>query len=387
MESTILAINTGSSSHEYAIYQNDREVIHGHYEKIKSSFKLTLKIISRSHNVEINENDYNDSLNHFLRKASATIRNEQITAIGIRIVAPGRFFIDSQVLNEQYFNKLQASLQLAPLHIKPILKDIESAQKHLPNTSMYAISDSEFHKTLSHEARNYAIPRDDAEATDIYRYGYHGISISSIVTQMSEKLNPAEKVIVCHLGSGISISALLNNRSIDNSMGYSTMEGTIMATRSGDIGVEAAIHLGAMLNLDNNQLIEYLHTKSGLLGLSGESADVRKLLEQESDGDENARFALSYMIYSIKQQIGAFIATLGGIDRLVMTATIGERSSTIRDRICQNTDYLNIYLDEQLNETVNSTFSLISKPDSVPVYVIPTDETREIYKRTNELVK
>ncbi len=388
MEQPVLAINTGSSSKEYAICLNNTKIIEAYYETAENGHKLSFTYKDSHNSVEIGEDTFKDSLGHFLQLLRKVKPNLKIGAIGIRVVAPGRFFMMHRLIDDEYEQKLLEEEPLAPLHIETVLDELRHIRKLLSNVQVYSISDSAYHKSLSYEARNYAISRDDADRTDIYRYGYHGLSVSSSVNVLKNILHKNyPKVILCHLGSGASITALKNYKSVDTSMGYSTLEGLIMSTRSGDIGVEAALILAKKLEMNNDQLLRYLHFNSGLLGLSNSSSDIRVLLENESRGDSNSAFALSAMIYKIQKYIGAYSAVLNGLDCLIFTATVGERSAIIRERVCDNLDYLGLELDKNLNKKTNSTLDKISSYSSkTDIYVIPANETLEIARQTRYLL-
>ena len=384
MERVVLVINPGSSSNEYAVYRGSQMLLDGYYEPSNDTeHRLTLTGQIEETRT-LTDNDFVDSLQHFLDVLQTVEYDIAIEVVGVRLVAPGRRFLKHQVLDDELIAYLESIRNRAPLHIQAELQQIRAVQQFLPHLPMYAISDSAFHHSLSHEARNYAIPRDDANAYDIYRYGYHGLSVQSIVHQMHEDMKlDLPHVIVCHMGSGSSITALRDGRSTDTSMGYSPLEGLVMATRSGTIDIKAAIELKNGLGLTDDGLIDYLNHSCGLLGLSNISNDIRILLDREARGDTDAAFALSEMVYRMTFYIGAYSAILGGLDAIVFTATAGERSAILRRRICESLAHLGIDIDTTINDRTDTTRQCITKPSSkIAVYVIPTDETAEIARQT-----
>ncbi len=391
METTVLVLNPGSSSREYALYEEGNLLVSGYYEHDGHRFKLTSTTNEDTQSKSIFEDDFNDSLAHFLKLCGSefSVESSSINGIGIRLVAPGRRHMKHAKIDDELYQYLKHNIDKAPLHIGIAIEQIDQVYKHLPGVPAYMISDSEFHKTLSHEARNYAISREDAHNFDIYRFGYHGISVKSIVHTLRDELNiDYSRVIVCHLGSGASITAIKDWKSIETSMGYSPLEGLVMATRAGNIDVEAAIELKKRLNFDDHQLTDYLNNHSGLLGLSQSSNDIRELLETEKNGDQNAKLALSSMVYRIQSYIGAYIAILGGLDAIVFTATVGERSAILRDRICKPLAHLGLDIDTEFNSKIDSERAIISKRDSpVTLFVIPSDEAGEMARQTASLLK
>ena len=253
---------------------------------------------------------------------------------------------------------------------------------------MALISDSAFHARKPSYAWNYGINLQDADRFEIKRFGYHGLSVSSAVNELWNRGKLPPKVVVCHLGSGSSVSAVFHGRSIDNTMGYSALEGVIMATRTGSIDYTAAMALKTKLGLDDDQLEHYLDEKGGLLGLSGTS-DIREILDREANGDHIAHLALMTLIHSIHKAIGAMVVAMNGADLLVFTGTVGERSANLRRRIVAHLECLDFILDGNRNKScLNPTeFTSISQAAvSKPIIVIPTDEGVEIARHTVKLL-
>jgi acetate kinase len=254
--------------------------------------------------------------------------------------------------------------------------------------TLFAVSDSAFHKNMPAVAATYALPKEWVAKFGLQRFGYHGLSLESI----SDKLRPLlgyvpKRVIVCHLGSGSSITALKNGESIDTSMGFSPLEGLVMATRAGNIDSSIVCLLAEKSGLSPLEIQQRLNSVSGLLAIGG-NKDIRQLLEMEKSDDKDASLALQLFVYNIRQYIGSYIATLNGIDALVFTGTIGERSAIIRARILENFDFLKLKLSNSANQkllgetdgTINSSFA------SVKILVLCADEASIIAKNVKALL-
>ena len=262
---------------------------------------------------------------------SKDILYEAPDVIVFRVVAPGRYFRQHRIIDDVFLENLELAKPKAPLHIHPALEEIQYFKNNFPHTKLVAISDSAFHAKLSDYARLYALPATDTEAFEIERFGYHGISLSSIVETLKTENNLPEKMIVCHLGGGSSVTAIKNGVSIDTSMGFSPLSGLPMATRVGDIDAGAVAYLSSVKGLQGDDLEEYLMSTCGFLGLAG-TDDMKKLLAEEKTNPK-AALAIQMFVYQIKKYIGAYTVALGGLDALVFSGGIGEASEPIRSKI------------------------------------------------------
>lgn len=298
-----LIVNAGSTSKRYSLYSNKKELFTKHIESTK--LQPIKKIIKTK---------------------------DKIDGIGIRVVSPGVFFLKNRIIDENYLKKLKNSLHMAPLHIKPTLEEIRHLKKEFPNTPIVGVSDSEFHKTLPLVSKFYSIPSKETHNLQLYRYGYHGISIKSVLSKLKKI---PKRTIVCHLGGGSSITAIKEGKSIDTSMGFTPLEGLPMTTRIGNIDPGALIYLTKKLLLTPYRLEEYLNKKCGFLGVSGVSKDPRDLLKIEKT-NKRAKLAMEMFVYNIKKYIGAYTAILGGLDLLIFTGAIGESSPKIRKRVLKD---------------------------------------------------
>ncbi len=381
----IFAVNTGSASKKYALYDNGHEILRIHLELENGKFIANIKFGESATKQEISDANFNDSINLFLALAltkGAIKDKSEIERIGIRIVAPGEYFYSHNTVDQVFIEKLKDAREFAPLHIDPIITELVELEKNLHGVPVVAVSDSAFHISLPDNARFYAIPKNVADKFGIFRFGYHGISVSSVLRGTEKLLGKIpEKIIVCHLGSGASITAVKNGESFDTSMGLTQLEGLPMGTRVGDIDPGAVIVLGQKLNLNYLGLEEYLNKQCGLLGLSKNSSDIRELLAAEEKGDKDAKRALEFFVYKIKKYIGAYASAMGGVDLLVFTATAGERSFVLRERICGGLEFLNIVLDLQKNKAVAGSEAIINS-GVVKIAVVPTDELGEIATET-----
>ena len=249
-----------------------------------------------------------------------------------------------------------------------------------PQLTLCAVSDSAFHGTMPRAARLYGIPRSEAEG-EFIRFGYHGLSFASLARALPSVFGSTpHKTILCHLGGGGSIAALRGGKSIDTSMGYTPLEGLLMATRPGDIDAGLVLSLLRRFGGDVEKLEAYLYGSCGLLGISGKTGDIRELLLAEQSGDTAAADALAVYVYRIQKYIGSYAAALGGLDALVFSGTVGERSFVLRERICKSLGFLSVELDGEMNgREIESSAALIGRESSrVKVAVIPTDEMAEI---------
>jgi len=377
--SFVLVVNPGSASRKYALFADSVERAQLHFEWSNDTILCTLTTTSQQH-VKVDVTSLENATAEvipILRSYNILSENEHIKYIGLRIVAPGSYFLSDHRVDDELMKHLQQAKEHAPLHVKASLTELSYLQQYFPDSPIFAISDSAFHHTKPDHTWNYGISLELADKHDIKRFGYHGLSVESVVRQIS----PVEKSIVCHLGSGASVTALLNGQSVDTTMGFSPLEGVIMSTRSGSIDLAAANILKKILQYDDLSLEKYLNEESGLKGLGG-SADIRELLLHEGEGDARAHLALETYVYTIQKSIGQMAAALNGVDALIFTGTVGERSSPIRKQIVRQLNYLGFMIDNTRNDTTDSHGILtIHDPSSKPIYVIPAHEEQEIAKR------
>ena len=382
----IFIVNTGSESKKYALYQNGDRLFFAHFEKENDKFIATLTDKTAERRTLLPqeyENSIEYAVSELLSRKFISAENE-ISAVGLRIVAPGSYFLENKMIDGEYLKKLEIAKEQAPLHINPMLEELNSLSRVLPGASVVGVSDSLFHISMPDRARFYGISKNTAENLDIFRFGYHGISFESIISKAKIIFGDElpQRIIICHLGGGSSIAAIKDGKSIDTSMGFTPLEGIVMANRVGDIDAGAVIYLSKKLGYDANKLENYLNTQCGLLGLSGKSNDVKELLEMEKNGDEDTRLALEVMVYKIKKYIGSYFAALNGADILIFSGTIGERASIIRSRVCRDMEALGIVIDNERNNSTISADGFIHHETNSPVKiaVVTTDEMGQIAK-------
>jgi len=391
MDKKYLIINTGSASKKYAFYIADKKVYTAHFEMEGDSLVVNETTDELSEKKSISKDNYTDAVGFIansLIEKKIIEKKEDIDLVGIRIVAPGEYFLTNKLIDDEYLEMAETALQKVPLHLGPALAEIKNVKKILgEKIAIAGVSDTAFHATIPEASRFYAIPIKDSRELGLTRFGYHGISVQSVTCKAAETLGGLpEKVIVCHLGGGASVTAVKNGDSIDTSMGFTPLEGLVMATRIGDIDAGAVLYLSEKLNKNYRELEHYFNNQCGLLGLSGKSSDIRELIEYEKDGHADSALALKTYVNRIKQYIGHMAAILGGVDLLILAGTVGERSFIMRERICDNLEFLGIELDLELNNNSNGIDVELSKAGSkTKILVIKTDEMEEIAKITNSL--
>jgi acetate kinase len=296
-------------------------------------------------------------------------------------VAPGTFFQEHRAVDEEYLNLLKKAEVVAPLHIPHVVSELENLKKLLPAVKIVAASDSEFHKTIPDFVRRYSLPLAESSKHDIFRFGYHGLSVASVVRRAARQANTKiEKAIVCHIGSGVSVTAIKDGKSFDTTMGYAPGSGLIMGSRAGDLDAGALLTLMQLQNMKPQDAQVYLQTQGGLRGLAGES-DLRLLLERRAKGEVEAEKAIASFVYQIKKAIGAYAAALGDLDTIILTATASERSSILRQLILIDLTSFGIKLDIEKNESCIGRDGIISdKESTVTIMVVKTDEADEILR-------
>lgn len=382
----VLVANPGSASRKYALYEGDVCLANIHFEQEDSAIVYTLdapntkRIHEKAHISHVTFAA--TKLVKILQQYAVLLPGDTIRAIGLRVVAPASFFQAHRILNARAIEFLKELEPRASLHISATLQEVELLGSQFPGVRIVGASDSAFHRTKPDVASTYGIAQKDAKRLDIWRFGYHGLSVASVVSTMHQHKIKCKKLIVCHLGSGASITAIKDGKSVDTSMGYSPLEGLVMATRTGSIDPTATEALAKGMHLSEYELQLYLNTKSGLVGVSGNSSDIRVLLELEKQGNEQAKLALQLYVYRIQQTLGQMAASLNGLDCLVFTGTVGARSAEIRKRIVRNTSYLGVSLDATANRAATDetvpVVELHAQDSRVPVYVVIANEAASI---------
>ena len=395
----VLVLNCGSSSIKYKLYDmTTKEVMaQGGIEKLglpDSFLKFTLadgskKIIEKNmpeHTVGV------ELILEVLTNAEyGCIKSlDEIEAVGHRLVHGGEKFNTSVVITPEVIKQMEACTDLAPLHNPANLKGVAAITKILPNVPQVGVFDTAFHQTMPAHAYMYALPYEYYEKYGVRRYGFHGTSHRYVSRRACEFLGldyENTKVITAHIGGGGSITAIKNGKSIDTSMGLTPVEGLVMGTRCGDVDLGAMTYLMEKEGLDAAGVNAVINKKSGVMGVSGVSSDMRDIEAAIAAGNERAKLALDMFEYRLLKYIGAYTAALNGVDVLVFTGGIGENQMQTRDYICRGLEYLGVKYDAELNGKSRGEEIEISTPDSkVRVVVIPTDEELTIASDTVALV-
>ena len=389
-EKVILVVNPGSASRKYALYQNQSLLGSLHFEFNDQKIVAYLDFNKKRQKIDVSLDKIEESLGvvpgifeHF----GVIPNGRMINAAVLRIVAPGDYFTKSRLVDDSFMAELNSITEDAPLHVPSVKKELALLKKAFPKLPVVAVSDSAFHANRARVMNHYAISPGLAKKHGIKRFGFHGFSVASIAQHLKSNNLLTDKVIVAHLGSGSSVTALYRGESLDNSMGFSPLEGLAMATRSGDIDIMAALSIKRHLGLTDSGLISYLNKKSGLFGLSGKSGDLRDLLALRNDGDESASLAVALFSHRVQGMIGRMAAELNGVDALVFTGTVGQRSEEIRRSIVSKLTYLGFSIDPVKNLVeVESGRKVISGDSSKPIYAIATDEASQMVLAAQEVL-
>lgn len=395
----ILVLNCGSSSIKYALYNMDdksvmtsggaeRVGLDGAFVKVKlpNGEKKTVM-----HDIPEHTEGVKFIFSLLTDPELGVIKDlNEIDAVGHRMVHGGEKFNKSVVLTDEVLETFEECIDLAPLHNPANLKGVKAVSELMPGLPQVGVFDTAFHQTMPAHSYLYAIPYELYEKYGVRRYGFHGTSHRYVSKRVCDFLgvNPADKkVITCHIGNGGSIAAVDGGKCVDTSMGLTPLEGLMMGTRSGDIDGGAITFLEKKLGLDADGMSDLLNKKSGVLGITGISSDMREIESANDQGNERAKLALDMYCYRIKKYIGAYAAAMGGCDIIVFTAGVGENQASMREDVCKNMEYLGVKLDVEKNKTIRGEEAIISAPDSkVTVCVIPTDEELMIATDTMNLL-
>lgn len=394
----ILVINCGSSSIKYKLYEmDDKSVLAaGSIEKIglEGSF-LKTKINGETKIIESACPTHTEGIklmfDTLLNPEYGAIKSlDEISAAGHRIVAGGRF-TKSQIVTDQMLEEWKQYMELAPLHSEAHLKGYVAVKKMLPNLPQVFVFDTAFHQTMPAKAYMYAVPYKYYEQDNIRRWGAHGTSHRFVTARVCEILGvkPEEvRIVTCHIGNGASVSAVKFGQCVDTSMGLTPLEGLMMGTRSGDIDPSAVLSIMKKEGLTPDEMSDLLNKKSGVLGISGISSDIREVEAGIEAGDEHAKLAMEMYDYRIKKYVGAYAAAMGGVDIVVFTAGVGEHQWDVRRGAVHGLEFMGIELDEEKNRKNCGEEEIISTPASkVKVVVVPTDEELLIASDTLDLIK
>lgn len=393
----ILIINCGSSSLKYEIYQMPEKqslgkglverigLAEGHICQEYNSLKYEKVMPIPNHRVAF------EQMMCALQDSEKGILDsiKDIAGIGHRVVHGGEQYSTSIVINDDVKKAIEINCELAPLHNPANLTGIIEAEAIFKGVPQVAVFDTAFHQTLPPSAYLYGIPREFYDKYRIRRYGFHGTShryVAGIAMEMMKRSPENTNLITCHLGNGASITAIQAGKSIDTSMGFTPLEGLMMGTRSGDLDPSIIFYLEER-GFDFHELHNILNKKSGLLGLSGISSDLRDIEAAAAEGNQDALEALETYAYRIRRYIGAYVANLIKVDMLVFTGGIGQHGVNMRKRICSRLENLGIHINRDLNSQIGGSAGIISQEYSpISILVIPTNEELQIAIDTFELI-
>jgi acetate kinase len=389
---SILVLNAGSSTLKFALFAaaSLEERADGVIDWKKGRPQATVTFrrgSSESVSREARLADYHTAVDHALRLLADSTATDPVTACGHRVVHGGRRLHASTLIDFDVKQALAEACDLAPLHNPPALEGIAAAEKVLPGIPQAVVFDTEFFQTLAPARFLYAVPRAWHADWGIRRFGFHGISHAYCAGRAAELL-PARadwRLITCHLGNGCSASAVRGGQAVDTTMGFTPMEGLMMGTRAGSLDAGILLYLLRTGRLDHVALDQALNHQSGLLGVSGVSADFRQVAAAAEKGDDGCRLALTMYADRVRSAIGALAATLGGVDAVVFTAGVGENSAWLRAEVCRGLEFLGIQLDPERNHTCRPDVDLAPKDAPVRVLIVHTREEFAIARETSAL--
>lgn len=388
----ILVVNCGSSTLKFQLIDSETEVVSasGNCERIGSDGAITYKKGDEKYEEEVPFPDHGVALQKVLdtlldKEIGVLTSLSEINAIGHRLVHGGEKFASSVKIDEEVIQAITSCNDLAPLHNPANLLGIRACQKVMPDIPNVAVFDTAFHQTMPKKAYLYGIPKEYYEKYGVRRYGFHGTSHSFVSNRLAELAGldkENSKMIVCHIGSGASISAIKNGKSMDTSMGMTPLEGLMMGTRSGDLDPAILEYICAKENISISEMTSILNKKSGALGLSGISNDYRDLVEAMEQGNEDAKNTLDVLIYRIVKYIGAYFLALDGADAIALTAGAGENNLEVRQMILDKLGAIGVVPDPDVPQVRGEELCLTKPESKVQVWVVPTNEELAIARET-----
>ena len=396
----VLVINAGSSSLKYQLIDMDTVTVlaKGLCERIGidgSNLQHKNLVKGISEKVESPMNSHADGIKLVIdaltdAEYGVISSMSEIGAVGHRVVHGGEYFADSFIIDGKVKEALEMCTPLAPLHNPPNITGIEACEKLMPGVPQVAVFDTAFHQTVPQKAYMYALPYELYEKYKIRKYGFHGTSHKYVAQEAAKMLGkPASelKIITCHLGNGSSISAVDGGKCVDTSMGFTPLDGVVMGTRTGSMDPAVVTFLMENENLDVKGVDALMNKKSGVLGVSGISSDLRDLSAAADKGDERAKLALDMFTYTVKKRIGAGSAAMGGVDVVVFTAGVGENDSATRAAVVEGLEYMGIKIDPEKNKVRGEACDISATDARVKTLVIPTNEELMIALDTARLVE
>ncbi|WP_152020336.1 acetate/propionate family kinase [Aliarcobacter butzleri] len=394
----IFVLNAGSSSLKYQLIDAKTQELKasGLVERIgidgilkqviDENRKLTMEALIPTHKEAI------ELILETLTKGDTKVINsiDEIQAIGHRVAHGGEYFKESTLVTEKVIKKIEEAIPLAPLHNPANILGMKICMQLLPKVPNVAVFDTAFHQTMPEIHFLFPVPHEDYTEHHLRKYGFHGTS-HFFVSQQAIKLlgnKRDSKIIVCHLGNGSSVCAIRDGKSVNTTMGLTPLGGLMMGTRSGDIDPGIIPYLMDKKDMNTHQIIDYLNKKSGILGVSGISSDLREIISAANDGDQRAQVTIDMMCNRVKKYVCSYAGLLGGVDAICFTAGIGENSDIVREKVCHNLEFMGVEIDKEKNQIKNHQIREINKESSkTKIFVIPTNEELVIAQDTFNLVK
>ena len=393
----ILIVNAGSSSLKYQLIdmENEKTLAKGLVERIGiEGSRLEQKVNGEKFELVVPMKDHVEACKHMIdaltsKEHGVVASMDEIGAVGHRVLHGGSKFTESVVIDDAVIAAIEENIPLGPLHNPANLMGIKACQAVMPGTPMVAVFDTAFHQTMPPKAYLYGVPMEYYDRLKVRRYGFHGTSHRYVSQRAAEFLGQKKedlRIITCHLGNGSSLCAVDHGKCVDTSMGIAPLEGVLMGTRSGDLDPAVVECIANNEHLTPTETLNLLNKKSGLMGLSGVSSDMRDVYNAADEGNERAQMTLDIWAYRVKKYIGAYAAAMGGLDAVIFTAGIGENDKRSRASVCEGLEFMGIKLDPEKNN-IRGVEAEISAADSkVKVWVIPTNEELAIARDTLELV-
>lgn len=393
----VLVVNAGSSSLKYQLLDmtNESVIAKGNCEKIglPTSF-VSIKINGKEKILNVKLDNHEQAMESVIKLLleNAISSLSEIDAVGHRVLHGGEIYTHSVLVDDEVLEKLESLKPLGPLHMPANISGIRACQASMPGVPNVAVFDTAFHSTMPEKAYMYGIKYEDYKDYGIRKYGFHGTSHKFMLQEVSRVMGkkPEDlRIISCHIGNGSSITAIAGGKSIDTTMGFTPLEGLMMGTRSGDIDPSVVEYLCDKKGMSVKEAINYLNKKSGIVGVSGVSSDMRELNDAIQAGNKRAKLALEMVCYRITKYVGAMLAVMNGADAIVFTAGVGENQEDLREAVLDQLSFAGVTFDrEKNNHLPRGTVEELSLPTSkIKVYRIPTNEELLIARDTLEITQ
>ena len=386
-----LVLNSGSSSEKFSLYEGEDEVCSLYFEGVEiNGEKKYICTITRADGSEEKVNKTWDSLDDAFAEAKAIFEKEgfvndahPLDGILVRVVAAGKYFTKHHIVDDNTIKELEKMEMIFPLHVPGTIRGLKNAKVAFPGVPVILMSDSEALTRPSRRDTKYALPQEIIDEYEFGRWGAHGLSYGYVMGKIKELGILEKKMIICHLGSGCSMTAFVNGEPVYTTMGETPLEGLLCSTRTGTVDATIGVLLAEKYGA--KRAIEIMMKESGLLAVGG-SGDMREIIAGAEEGNENAATAYNMFIDSIAGMIGEFAAKMGGLDAIVFTATIGERSIPVRASVINKLEFMGFKIKDDVKVDKAKGYANMAADGSKPIYVIPTNEAAYMIKKAAELI-